>query len=81
MGSSLVAALWGADSSCNVSPIVEVGGLSWGFPGGSVVKDLPASAGDTGDMGLIPGSGGSPGGGNGRPLEHSCLDNPMDKGA
>ena len=49
VGSSLVAALWGADSSCNVSPIVEVGGLSWGFPGGSVVKDLPASAGDTGD--------------------------------
>ena len=81
VGSSLVAALWGADSSCNVSPIVEVGGLSWGFPGGSVVKDLPASAGDTGDMGLIPGSGGSPGGGNGNPLEYSCLENSMDSGA
>ena len=81
MGSSLVAALWGADSSCNVSPIVEVGGLSWGFPGGSVVKDLPASAGDTGDMGLIPGSGGSPGGGNGNPLEYSCLENSMDRRA
>ena len=81
VGSSLVAALWGADSSCNVSPIVEVGGLSWGFPGGSVVKDLPASAGDTGDMGLIPGSGGSPGGGNGNPLEYSCLENSMDRGA
>ena len=50
------------------------------FPGGSVVKDLPASAGDTGDMGLIPGSGGSPGGGNCNPLQHSCLRNPTDRG-
>ena len=36
--------------------------LSLGFPGGSVIKNLPANAGDTGDMGLIPGSGRSPGG-------------------
>ena len=49
-----------------------------GFPGGSVVKNLPASVGDTG---LIPGSGRSPGGGNGNPLQHSCLENPMDRGA
>ena len=48
------------------------------FPGGSLVKDLPASA---GDMGLIPGLGRSPGGGNGNPLQHSCLGNPMDRGA
>ena len=41
-----------------------------GFPGGSVVKNLPANAGDTGDMGSIPGSGRSPGEGNGNPLQY-----------
>ena len=46
-----------------------------GFPGGSVVKNLPHSA---GDMGFIPGSGRSPGEGNGNPLQCSCLGNPMD---
>ena len=49
-----------------------------GFPDGSVVKNLPANA---GDMGLIPGSGRSPEEGNGNPLHYSCLGNPMDKGA
>ena len=49
-----------------------------GFPGGSVVKNLPAS---TGDMGLIPGSGRSSGEGNGSPLQDSCLGNSMDRGA
>ena len=49
-----------------------------GFPGGSVVKNAPASA---GDMGSIPGSGRSPGEGNGNPLQHSCLGNPMDRKA
>ena len=49
-----------------------------GFPGGSVVKNLPASAQDTG---TIPGSGGSPGEGNGNPLQYSCLEDPMDRGA
>ena len=39
------------------------------------------NAGDTGDMGLIPGLGDSPGGGHGNPLQYSCLDNPMDRGA
>ena len=42
------------------------------FPGSSVVKNPPASAEDTGDLGLIPGSGRSPGGGNGNPLQYSC---------
>ena len=42
-----------------------------------MVKSLPANAGDTA---LIPGSGRSPGGGNGNPLQYSCLENPMDKG-
>ena len=48
------------------------------FAGGSVVKNLPANA---GDPGLIPGLGRSPGGGNGNPLQYSCLENPMDRGA
>ena len=52
-----------------------------GFPGGSVVKDPPVNAGDTRDAGWIPGSGGSPAAGNGNPLLHSCLGNPMDRGA
>ena len=46
-----------------------------------VVKSLPASAGDKRDVGLIPGSGRSPGGGHGNPLQYSCLENPMDRGA
>jgi len=45
------------------------------FPGGSVVKNLPANA---GDLSLIPGSGRSPREGNGNPLQCSCLENPMD---
>ena len=47
-------------------------------PGGSLVKNLPA---DAGNVGLIPGSGRSPGEGNGNPLQYSCLGNPMDRGA
>ena len=50
------------------------------FPGGSVVKNLPVNAGDTGDMGLILGSGRSPGEGNGNTLQSSCLENLMDRG-
>ena len=51
--------------------------INWGFPGGSEVKDLPASAGDTG---LIPGLGRCPGEGNGNSLQYYCLGNPMDRG-
>ena len=51
------------------------------FPSGSVVKNLPANAGDAGDMGLIPARERSPGGGHGNPLQYSCLENLMDKGA
>ena len=47
------------------------------FPGGSVIKNLPANA---GDVGSVPGSGRSPGGGHGNPLPYSCLENPMDRG-
>ena len=47
----------------------------------SAAKNLPASAGDVGDVGSIPGSGRPSGGGNGNPLQDSCLENPMDRGA
>ena len=46
-----------------------------------VVKNLPANAGDLRDMNLIPVLRRSPGGGNGNPLQYSCLENPMDRGA
>ena len=46
-----------------------------------MVKNPPASAGDITDTSSIPGSGRSPGGGHGNPLQYSCLENPMDKGA
>ena len=49
-----------------------------GFPGDSVVKNLPAKA---GDMGSISGLGRSPGEGNGYPLQYSCLENSVDRGA
>ena len=52
-----------------------------GFPGGTVVKNPPANAGDLGDLGSIPGSGRPPGGGHGNPLQYSCLENPVDRGA
>ena len=50
----------------------------FGFPGGSVVKNLPANS---GDADFIPGSGRAPGEGNGNSLQYSCLENPMDRGA
>ena len=45
-----------------------------------VIKNALANAGDIRDMGSIPGSGRSPGGGNSNPVEYSCLENPMDRG-
>ena len=59
----------------------------WLFPGSlyflvaPVVKNLPANAGDLRDTGSIPGLGRSPGEGHGNPLQHSCLENSMDRGA
>ena len=50
------------------------------FSGGASGKRLAANAGDTRDLGLIPGLGRSPGGGHGNPLQYSCLENPTDKG-
>ena len=49
-----------------------------GFPGRSAVKNLPTNV---GDVGSVPGSGRSPGKGNGNLLQYSCLGNPMDRGA
>ena len=46
-----------------------------------MIKNLPANAGDARDMDLIPGLGRSPRGGNGNPLQYSCLENFMDRGA
>ena len=53
-------------------------GFPESFSGGTVVKNLPANA---GGLGLILGSGRSPGGGHGNPLQYSCLENRMDRGA
>ena len=54
----------------------------WSFPGGSAVKkEFAFNAGAAGDMGSIPGLERSPGEGNGKPLQYSCLENPMDRGA
>ena len=64
-------------------------GIPKGFPDGIVVKNLPAHTGDAGGVGSTPGSGRSPGVGNGHPLQYhfsprlqySCLENSMDRGA
>ena len=51
------------------------------FPGGSSGEEHPASPGDVRDVGWIPGSGRPPGGGYSNPLQYSCLENSMDRGA
>ena len=61
-----------------ISNLCRLRSLEGSFPGGSEVK---ASACNVGDLGSIPGSGRSPGEGNGNPLQYSCLENPMDGGA
>ena len=53
---------------------------TFGFPGGASRKNPLANAGDI-DVGLMPGSGRSPGEGIGNPLQYSCLENPADSGA
>ena len=57
---------------------LRIAPLCMGFPGGSVVKNPPANA---GEVGLIPGMGRSSGVGNGNPFQYSCLENPMSRGA
>ena len=66
------------------SPVTKRGCLQSSYGASQValvVKNPPASAGDIRDAGSIPGLGRSPGGGLGNPPEHSCLENPMDRGA
>ena len=56
-------------------------GSIWAAQVALTVKNPPANSGDRRDAGSIPGWGRSPGGGNGNPLQYSCLENPMDRGA
>ena len=67
--------------SSYMQSLKQYGYLGWGFPGGSVVKNPPALAGDARDMGLVSGLGTSAGVGNGYPYPCFCLGNPMDRGA
>ena len=60
---------------------LKASNLKEGFPGGSVVKNPPASAGDARDSGSNPGWGRFSGGGNVSPPQYSCLENSMDRGA
>ena len=55
--------------------------LQDGFPDVSVVKNLPANAGDIGDAGSLPGLGRYPGGGTSNPFQYSCLETSTDRGA
>ena len=55
--------------------------IIWASQVAFVVKNPPINAGDVSDLGLIPGWGRSPGGGHGNPLQDSCLENPMGRGA
>ena len=69
----------GMDSGRPQPPFPSMQLSSLGFPGGSVVKNAPTRAGLTGDEGLIPGSGRSPGVRNGKPLHYSCLENSTNR--
>ena len=63
-----------------IIPISRVPNDNWGFPGGSLVKNSSANAGDIGEVGSVPESGRLPGERNGSPLQYSCLEN-LDRGA
>ena len=70
--------------SSGCMPINGIAGLygsSRGFPDGSEDREPACSAGDTRDTGSVPGLGKFPGGGHGNPLQYSCLENPMNRGA
>ena len=69
------------ESAFNQQPAAPCPPCPLSHPGGAAVKNLPADAGDTGDVGSIPGSGRSPREGNGNPLQFPCLENSMDRGA
>ena len=77
-GGALWAAVYGvAQSRTRLKPLSSSSSSRGGFPGDSVVKNLPANA---GEVGLIPGTGISLGGGHGNPLQYCCLGNPMNRG-
>ena len=63
----------------SISSAFRDNSLKWASQVVLVVKNLPANAGDIRDVGSIPGSGRSPRGGNGNPLQYSCQRNPMDR--
>ena len=69
------------DEERNPGWVSYIGIKGQGFPDSSVVNNLPANAGKTGDVGSIPVLGISHRGGNGNPLKYSCLENPRDRGA
>ena len=69
---------WTFLMSLNILPLKTCLGI---FPSGSAGKESTCNAGDTGDVGSIPGLGRSPGGGSGNHLQYSCLENSMDRGA
>ena len=70
------ASIYGVAQSDLAAAAAVAATIFQGFPGGLVVKNLPAN---TGDVGLILGLGRSPGEGNGNPLQYSCLGNPMNR--
>ena len=65
----------------NFSMFLSMPIIIWASQVVLVVRNLPASAGNIRDAGLIPGLGRAPGGGHGNPLQYSCLENPVDRGA
>ena len=73
--------LWSEDSSSQISLCLNIISSRASQVALPVVKNLPANAGDIRDVGLILRLGRSPGGGHGNPLQHSCLENPTDRGA
>ena len=75
---SICVRKWGV--TCTLS-FIDIPSLLLGFPGSTVVKNLPDNAGDTRDTISVPGSGRFSEEGNGKPLQYSCLGNPMDRGA
>jgi len=76
-----IALPWGSNTTSQLLSFLSPILIMRGFPGGAVVKNLPANAGDPRNAGLIPGSGRSPGEGNGNPLQYSYLENSMDREA
>ena len=75
----LISGVWQSDSAIYIYTHTHT--HIWASQVALVMKNPPANAGDVRDAVLIPGSERSPGEGNGNPLQYSCLENPMDRGA